>query len=91
MRNILGIQRTPQVLYGKIVMSLRILFDENATEQQQKDEPIKQDNGAGWPKDTWFQRRLRYVREQQRKKPEGDIVYACALGTIIIRQSNGEN
>jgi hypothetical protein len=70
-------------------MSLRILFDENTIEQQQKDETSKENNGVGWPKDTWFQRRLRYLREQQRKKLEGDIVYRCALGTIIIRQSNG--
>jgi hypothetical protein len=71
-------------------MSLRILFDENTIEQQ-KDKPSKENNGAGWPKDTWFQRRLRYVREQQRKKLESDIVYRCALGTIIVRQSNDDN
>ena len=72
-------------------MSLRILFDESTIEQHQKDEPAKANNGVGWPKDTWFQRRLRYLREQQRKKVEGDIVYKCGLGTIVVRQSNGEN
>jgi hypothetical protein len=71
-------------------MSLRIIFDEITIEQQQKEEAAKESSGAGWPTDTWFQRRLRYVREQQRKKTvEGDVIYRCALGTIIVRQSNG--
>jgi hypothetical protein len=72
-------------------MSLRILFDESTIEQPQKQEIAKENNGVGWPKDTWFQKRLRYLREQQRKKLDGDIVYKCGLGTIIVRQSNGDS
>ena len=74
-------------------MRFRILFDEDKLKQgvyQEEEEFASTGNGVGWPKGTWFQRRLRQVREQQRKKPtEADYVYECALGTIIIRQSNG--
>ena len=78
--------------HGEIAMSLSILFDENKLDQPKRDDSVTQNNNGGWPKDTWFQRRLRHVREQQRKKmAEGDVVYECALGTITIRQSNGGN
>jgi hypothetical protein len=73
-------------------MRFRILFDEDKLKQgvYQDDDLLPQSNGVGWPKGTWFQKRLRQVREQQRRKlAEADFVYECALGTIIIRQSNG--
>lgn len=76
-------------------MGFRILFDENKLKQgvyQQEDDFVSQGNGVGWPRGTWFQKRLRYVREQQRRKlAEADFVYECTLGTIIVRQSNGGN
>jgi hypothetical protein len=75
-------------------MSFRILFDEAKLKQghyQGDDELRSGSNGAGWPKHTWFQKRLRHVREQQRKKSaEAECVYECALGTVTIR-SNGED
>ena len=74
-------------------MGFRILFDEVKLKQgiyQQENNRESEHNGVGWPKGTWFQKRLRQVREQQRKKlTEADFVYECALGTITIRQSNG--
>lgn len=77
----------------EIAMSFRILFDEAKLKQglYQADELQADGNGAGWPKNTWFQKRLRHVREQQRKKSgETECVYECALGTVTIR-SNGED
>ena len=77
----------------EITMGFRILFDEVKLKQgiyQQENNRDSEHNGVGWPKGTWFQKRLRQVREQQRKKlVETDFVYECALGTITIRQSNG--
>ena len=73
-------------------MSFRILFDEAKLKQglYQEDELRADGNGGGWPKNTWFQKRLRHVREQQRKKTgETECVYECPLGTVTIR-SNGE-
>jgi hypothetical protein len=74
-------------------MSFRILFDERKLKQgvyQNEDGLEERNNGVGWPKGTWFQKRLRQVREQQKRKlAEADFVYECALGTIVIRQSNG--
>jgi hypothetical protein len=73
-------------------MGFRILFDEIKLKQgiyQQESNGDSESNGMGWPRGTWFQKRLRQVREQQRKKlAETDFVYECALGTITIRQSN---
>jgi hypothetical protein len=78
----------------EIAMSFRILFDEAKLQQglYQGDHELRADgNGAGWPKNTWFQKRLRQVREQQRKKSgETECVYECALGTVTIR-SSGED
>jgi hypothetical protein len=77
----------------EMTMGFRILFDEVKLKQgiyQQENDRDSEHNGVGWPKGTWFQKRLRQVREQQRKKlAEPDFVYECALGTITIRQSNG--
>jgi len=77
----------------EMTMGFRILFDEVKLKQgiyQQENDRDSEHNGVGWPKGTWFQKRLRQVREQQRKKlAETDFVYECALGTITIRQSNG--
>ena len=74
-------------------MSSRILLEENKLRQglyQPQEDFAPQSNGVGWPKNTWFQKRLRYVREQQLKKgTEADMVYECTLGTIKLRQSNG--
>jgi hypothetical protein len=76
----------------EMMMGFRILFDEVKLKQgiyQQENNRESEHNGMGWPKGTWFQKRLRQVREQQRKKlAESDFVYECALGTITIRQSN---
>lgn len=80
-------------LLREMTMGFRILFDEVKLKQgiyQQENDRESEHNGVGWPKGTWFQKRLRQVREQQRKKlAETDFVYECALGTITIRQSNG--
>jgi hypothetical protein len=77
----------------EILMRFRILFDEDKLRQgiyQQDEDWGSEKNGTGWPRGTWFQKRLRQVRDQQRRKQaETDFVYECALGTIIIRQSNG--
>jgi hypothetical protein len=77
----------------EILMRFRILFDEDKLKQgiyQQDEDWGSEKNGTGWPRGTWFQKRLRQVRDQQRRKQaETDFVYECALGTIIIRQSNG--
>ena len=74
-------------------MAFRILFDEVKLKQgiyEKENDRDSEHNGVGWPKGTWFQKRLRQVREQQRKKlVETDFVYECTLGTITIRQSNG--
>ena len=74
-------------------MGFRILFDEVKLKQgiyEQENARESEHNGVGWPKGTWFQKRLRQVREHQRRKlAEADFVYECALGTITIRQSNG--
>ncbi|HEV8341713.1 MAG TPA: hypothetical protein VGR30_05020 [Candidatus Binatia bacterium] len=76
-----------------MTMSLRIRFNENKLKQslyQTEDDFVPEVSGAGWPKNTWFQERLRHVREQQRKKMgEPDFVYECPLGTITLRHSNG--
>lgn len=73
-------------------MGFRILFDEVKLKQgiyQRENDRESEHNGVGWPKGTWFQKRLRQVREQHRRKlSETDFVYECALGTITIRQSN---
>jgi hypothetical protein len=77
----------------EITMGFRILFDEVKLKQgiyEQENDRESVPNGVGWPRGTWFQKRLRQVREQQRRKlAEADFVYECALGTITIRQSNG--
>jgi hypothetical protein len=74
--------------------TFRILFDEAKLKQgvyQQEYGSNFDLNGVGWPKGTWFQKRLRQVREQNRRKfTEADFVYECTLGTIIIRHSNGD-
>jgi hypothetical protein len=76
----------------EMTMGFRILFDEVKLKQgiyQRENDRDSEHNGVGWPKGTWFQKRLRQVRNQQRKKlAEIDFVYECALGTITIRQSN---
>ena len=35
---------------------------------QQETDRESELRGVGWPKGTWFQKRLRQVREQQRKE-----------------------
>jgi hypothetical protein len=76
-------------------MGFRILFDEVKLKQgiyQQENDREAEPHSVGWPRGTWFQKRLRQVRKQQRKKlAESDFVYECALGTVIIRQSNGRD
>src|SRR5215831_1811918 len=85
--------KTKASLLQEITMAFRILFDEVKLKQgiyEQENDRESEHNGVGWPKGTWFQKRLRQVREQQRRKlAETDFVYECALGTITIRQSNG--
>lgn len=51
-------------------MTLRLLFDERqANKDLVQEENIPRNvSSAGWSMDTWFQKRLRYVREQQKKK-----------------------
>ena len=75
-------------------MTFRILFDEDKLKQgvyQHEDDFLLGANGTGWPKNTWFQKRLRQVRDQQRKKlGETDFVYECALGTVTIRSNGGD-
>lgn len=51
---------------------------------------LSTNSDGGWPRDTWFRKRLRYVREQQGKKfAEADFVYECRLGVITLGRSNG--
>jgi hypothetical protein len=72
-------------------MSLRIHIADKKLQNfyRSKEDFAAQSNGMGWPKGTWFQQRLRYVREQQRKRgTETEFVYECSLGTIRFRQSN---
>jgi hypothetical protein len=71
-------------------MSLRIYDDKKPQRFYQPEQDFAaQSNGVGWPKGTWFQQRLRYVREQQRKRPaETEFAYECSLGTIRFRQSS---
>lgn len=70
-------------------MSLRIVFErDRADRREERGDLMRETNGLGWPKDTWFQKRLRYVREQQRRK-EIEFVYECSLGTITFRQPLG--
>jgi len=74
--------------------TFRILFDETKLKQgvyQQEDGSNVDLSGVGWPKGTWFQKRLRQVREQNRRKlTETEFIYECTLGTIIIRHANGD-
>ena len=72
-------------------MSLRIHVDDKNSQgfYQPGQDFAAQSNGTGWPRGTWFQKRLRYVREQKRKRPtETEFVYECSLGTIRLRQSD---
>jgi len=70
-------------------MSLRIVSERNgANHGEERGDFMRETNGLGWPKNTWFQKRLRYVREQQRRK-EIEFVYECSLGTITFRQPIG--
>lgn len=72
-------------------MTLRLLFDERQANKDlvQEENLPRNVSSAGWSMDTWFQKRLRYVREQQKKKvAESDIVYKCALGVVTLRLSN---
>lgn len=73
-------------------MALRILFEKNKPKlrlYQQQDDFALESTGTGWPKDTWFQKRLRYVREQQLTQGrEADVISEHPLG-IKLRRSNG--
>ena len=71
-------------------MSLRIYpHDKDPQGFYQQQDFASESNGIGWPRGTWFQKRLRYVREQKRKRPtETEFVYECSLGTIRFRQSD---
>lgn len=73
-------------------MALRILFEKNKPKlrlYQQQDDFALESTGTGWPKDTWFQKRLRYVREQQLNQgTEADVISEHPLG-IKLRRSNG--
>jgi hypothetical protein len=74
-------------------MPLRILFEKNKPKPrlyQQQDDFALESTGTGWPKDTWFQKRLRYVREQQLNQGTGaDVVSERPLGIIKLKRSNG--
>ena len=51
-----------------MTIPLRILFEKNKVKPrlyQNQDDFALESNGSGWPKNTWFQKRLRYIREQQ--------------------------
>ena len=51
-------------------MGFRILFDEVKLKQgiyRQENNRESEHNGVGWPKGTWFQKRLRQVREQRER------------------------
>jgi hypothetical protein len=56
---------------------MRNLFEKKKMKPRR---PPKQDdfalesNRAAWPKDTWFQKRLRYVREHQQDEETGSDV-----------------
>jgi hypothetical protein len=53
---------------------MRTLFEKKKLKRrphQQHDDFALESNPAGWPKDTWFQKRLRYVRERQPDEETG--------------------
>jgi hypothetical protein len=73
-------------------MNLRMFIDDQKLHgfNQDLEDFAVESSGLGWPKDTWFQKRLEFVRNQQRKKgPETELIYECSLGTISFRQRNG--
>ena len=59
-------------------MAMRTLFEKKKLKprpHQRQDDFALESNRAGWPKDTWFQKRLRHVREQQPDEGTGaDVV-----------------
>jgi hypothetical protein len=71
-------------------MNLRMFSDDQKPQGFSFEDFGAESNGLGWPKDTWFRKRLEFVRDQQRKKvAETELVYECSLGTISFRQRNG--
>jgi hypothetical protein len=79
-------------LNGEMAMNGKLLFEQiKVTGGLYSDDNLRSANsGEGWPEDTWFRQRLRYVREQQGKKvAEADVVYECPLGVITLRPSGG--
>jgi len=53
---------------------MRTLFEKKELKPRRhprQDDFALESNSAAWPKDTWFQKRLRYVREQQPDEETG--------------------
>jgi hypothetical protein len=72
-------------------MALKNLFERKKLKTgayQQQDHFALQSTGTGWPKDTWFQRRLRYVRQKQ-VNDEVDVISECPSETTQFRRPNG--
>jgi hypothetical protein len=86
------VKQSGDKLNGEIAMNREPPLEQmKANGGQYSDDDLRPANsGGGWPKDTWFRKRLRYVREQQGKKiAEADVVYECPLGVITFRLANG--
>ncbi len=56
-------------LHGGIAMNWRLLFEQSKVNRglYREDNLPLEGSGGGWPKRTWFRKRLRHVREQQGK------------------------
>ncbi len=49
-------------------MDWRLLFEQSkANRGVYREDNLPPEGVGGWPKETWFQNRLRYVREQKRQ------------------------
>ncbi len=67
-------------LHGGIAINWRLLFEQSKANGglYREDNLPLEGRGGGWPEGTWFQKRLRHVREQQGKgvayKAKADIL-----------------
>lgn len=90
---VLIVKKSEASLHKGTATNLRLLLEQSKANQglYRENNLPPEGSGQGWPKETWFQKRLRYIREQQGKKvAEADVVYECALGVITLRLLNGK-
>ena len=67
MSGVLIVRKAGKSLHGGIVINWRLLFEQSKANGglYREDNLPLEGCGGGWPKRTWFQKRLRHVREQQ--------------------------